>query len=38
MLWPVKGAAHVELHAFDPAAYEARLGPWLHAHLRKSPP
>ena len=34
-LWPVPGAAHVDLHAFDAAAYEARLGPWLHARLRK---
>jgi fermentation-respiration switch protein FrsA (DUF1100 family) len=32
-LWPVPGAAHVDLHAFDPAAYEARLGPWLQQHL-----
>jgi fermentation-respiration switch protein FrsA (DUF1100 family) len=38
VLWPVPGAAHVDLHDFDPTAYEARLGPWLHAHLRKSPP
>jgi dienelactone hydrolase len=37
-LWPVPGAAHVDLHDFDAAAYEARLGPWLHARLRKSPP
>ncbi|MDR7333967.1 alpha/beta hydrolase [Roseateles asaccharophilus] len=36
-LWPVKGAAHVDLHAFNAAAYEARLGPWLKAQLRKSP-
>lgn len=35
-LWPVPGAAHVDLHDFDPAAYEARLGPWLQSHLRKS--
>jgi len=34
-LWPVQGAAHVDLYEFDAAAYEARLGPWLHAHLRK---
>ncbi|MFG6489493.1 alpha/beta hydrolase [Roseateles sp. BYS78W] len=34
-LWPVPGAAHVDLHDFDAAAYEARLGPWLHAQLRK---
>lgn len=36
-LWPVQRAAHVDLHAFDPQAYEARLGPWLHAQLRKPP-
>lgn len=36
-LWPVPGAAHVDLYDFDPAAYEARLGPWLQSHLRKSP-
>lgn len=36
-LWPVKGAGHVDLHDFDPAAYEARLGPWLQARLRKPP-
>ncbi|MFG6428305.1 alpha/beta hydrolase [Roseateles sp. LYH14W] len=37
-LWPVEGAAHIDLHDFDAAAYEARLGPWLHAQLRKSSP
>jgi len=37
-LWPVAGAAHVDLHAFNAAAYEARLGPWLHAQLRKPLP
>ncbi|HEY0954630.1 MAG TPA: CocE/NonD family hydrolase [Roseateles sp.] len=36
-LWAAQGAAHVDLHAFDAAAYEARLGPWLKAQLRKSP-
>ena len=36
-LWAVKGAAHVDLHAFDAAACEARLGPWLKAQLRKPP-
>ena len=36
-LWPVKCAAHVDLHGFDAPAYEARLGPWLKAHLRKPP-
>lgn len=37
-LWPVPGAGHVDLHDFAAAAYEARLGPWLHAQLRKAPP
>lgn len=37
-LWRVDGAPHVDLHAFDPAGYEARIGPWLHAHLRRPPP
>lgn len=36
-LWPVPGAAHVDLHAFDPAAYEARVGAWLQPRLRKAP-
>lgn len=36
-LWPVPGAAHVDLHAFDPAAYEARVGAWLKARLGKAP-
>lgn len=36
-LWRVDGAAHVDLHAFSPADYEARIGPWLHAHLRRAP-
>jgi len=34
-LWPVAGAAHVDLHAFDPAAYEARVLPFLTQHLRR---
>lgn len=33
-LWVVDGAAHVDLHAFDPAAYEARVGAFLAQHLR----
>ncbi|MBV8035826.1 alpha/beta hydrolase [Roseateles sp.] len=37
-LWPVNGAAHVDLHDFDAQAYQARLGPWLHARLRKPLP
>jgi fermentation-respiration switch protein FrsA (DUF1100 family) len=36
-LWPVPGAAHVDLHDHDAAAYEARLLPWLQHHLRKAP-
>jgi fermentation-respiration switch protein FrsA (DUF1100 family) len=37
-LWRVDGAAHVDLHAHAPADYEARIGPWLQAHLRRTPP
>lgn len=37
-LWPVAGAAHVDLHGFAATAYEARLLPWLQSHLRKPPP
>lgn len=33
-LWVVDGAAHVDLHAFDPAAYEARVSGFLARHLR----
>ena len=33
-LWPVDGAAHVDLHAFAPHAYEARTLRFLGAHLR----
>lgn len=36
-LWPVPGAGHVDLHGFDATAYEARVLPWLQAHLRKAP-
>jgi uncharacterized protein len=36
-LWPVPGAAHVDLHGFDPARYEAHVGGWLQARLRKPP-
>lgn len=32
-LWVVQGAAHVDLHAFDPAAYEARVAAFLRKHL-----
>ena len=34
-LWPVRGAAHVDLHAYDPAAYRARILPFLAQHLRE---
>lgn len=37
-LWRVDGAAHVDLHAFAPRDYEARIGPWLRHHLRRTPP
>lgn len=33
-LWRVEGAAHVDLHDFDPAAYEARILRFLRAHLQ----
>ena len=33
-LWIVPGAAHVDLHAFTPRAYEARIGDFLGQHLR----
>ncbi len=32
-LWRVDGAAHVDLHAFAPAAYEARILAFLARHL-----
>jgi fermentation-respiration switch protein FrsA (DUF1100 family) len=32
-LWAVDGAAHVDLHAHAPAAYEARVGAFLARHL-----
>ena len=32
-LWIVKGAAHVNLHDFEPASYEARVGGFLRKHL-----
>ncbi len=34
-LWIVDGAAHVNLHAFAPAAYEARVSAFLSTHLRQ---
>ena len=33
-LWIVEGAAHVDLHAFTPHAYEARVGAFLAKYLR----
>lgn len=33
-LWVVAGAAHVDLHAFDATAYEARVGAFLRQQLR----
>src|SRR5690606_41442853 len=32
-LWVVVGAAHQDLHAFDPAGYESRVGSFLARHL-----
>lgn len=33
-LWLVQGAGHVDLHAFDPAAYETRVAAFLRKHLQ----
>ena len=33
-LWIVEGAAHVDLHAFDPGAYELRVSTFLAKYLR----
>ncbi len=33
-LWEVEGAVHVDLYDHGPAAYEARVLPFLHKHLR----
>ncbi|MES3022687.1 MAG: alpha/beta hydrolase [Pseudomonadota bacterium] len=35
-LWPVRGAYHVDLHAFGPAAYEARVLAFLAKHMSPS--
>jgi uncharacterized protein len=35
-LWIVAGAAHVDLHRFDPRAYEARVGAFLAAYVRRA--
>jgi len=32
-LWLVKGAAHVDLHAFSPKPYESRVSTFLHKYL-----
>ncbi|MDI4633219.1 hypothetical protein J7U46_09190 [Pelomonas sp. V22] len=32
-LWVLPGAADLDFHAFDPAAYEARVGAFLGSHL-----
>jgi fermentation-respiration switch protein FrsA (DUF1100 family) len=32
-LWIVEGAQHVDLHAFGPAAYEARVGAFLDRYV-----
>ncbi|MDR0775260.1 MAG: hypothetical protein LBE81_01290 [Azonexus sp.] len=32
-LWAVQGAAHVDLHAYDPSAYQARILKFLASHL-----
>lgn len=34
-LWAVEGAAHVDLHAFDPGRYEAKVLSFLARHLRQ---
>ena len=36
-LWIVDGAAHVDLHAFAPDEYEARVGGFLERHLQAGP-
>ena len=33
-LWIVEGAAHVDLHAFDPTAYESKISAFLAKYLR----
>lgn len=33
-LWIVEGAAHVDLHAFDPAAYESKISAFLAKYVR----
>lgn len=35
-LWAVEGAAHVDLHSYDPIAYQARVLEFLARYLRES--
>jgi fermentation-respiration switch protein FrsA (DUF1100 family) len=35
-LWVIDGAAHVDLHAFDPPTYEKRVSAFLAKHLRST--
>jgi len=35
-LWIVEGAAHVDLHRFDPQAYESRVGAFLAKYVRRA--
>lgn len=35
-LWLVEGAAHVDLHAFNPKEYESRISSFLRKYLRNS--
>lgn len=36
-LWLVEGAAHVDLHAFSPQAYEAKISAFLAKYLQEAP-
>jgi fermentation-respiration switch protein FrsA (DUF1100 family) len=35
-LWVVNGAAHEDLHAFDPQTYEKRISTFLATHLQET--
>lgn len=35
-LWVIEGAAHVDLHRFDPQAYESRVGAFLARYMRRA--
>lgn len=37
LFWPVRGAGHEDLYAYQPAEYERRVGGFLIEHLRRSP-